>query len=323
VADGDLTAAVEPEGDEDLRTLAGSLNRMVASLADISRQIQGGVRAIGSSTAEILGSANDHSSGAVQQSAAIIEASATVNTLRASADDMAKQAQHVARDAAASLDVSAESTAALDAIAEAMEQIRARVESIADEIVTLSERTQQIGDITETVNELADRSNLLALNASIEAARAGEHGRGFAVVAEQVRGLSEQSKSATGRIESILREVREATDGAVRASQDGTRVVDRGVELTGRARHGIHSLTDTIRTAAIAAEQIAGVADLQSSGMDRIARTMSDLELGTTKFLEGAEHSRRAAQELDELSAELAAATARYRVADDVDALTA
>ena len=50
VADGDLTATVEPQGDKDLRELAGSLNRMVSSLAEISGQIQISVRAIGTST---------------------------------------------------------------------------------------------------------------------------------------------------------------------------------------------------------------------------------------------------------------------------------
>ncbi len=219
VADGDLTATVEPEGDKDLRELAGSLNRMVSSLADISGQIQGSVRAIGSSTTDILESANAHGTSAAQQSAAITQASATVQELRAAADEMARHAEDVAREAGDSVKVSDEGSKALSAIAGAMEEIRDRVASIASEIAALSERTQQIGDITATVNELADRSNLLALNAGIEAARAGEHGRSFAVVADQVRGLAEQSKQATGRIESILNEVRSATLGAVQGQR--------------------------------------------------------------------------------------------------------
>ena len=135
----------------------------------------------------------------------------------------------------------------MTAIASAMEEIRGRVDAIARDIVTLSERTQQIGEITATMNGLADRSNLLALNASIEAARAGEHGKGFAVVADEVRKLAEQSKAATAQVESILGDVQTATSAAVAASQDGTRVVEDGLELTGRAGEGIRSLSDTIR----------------------------------------------------------------------------
>ena len=196
-----------------------------------------------------------------------------------------------------------------------MEEIRDRVASIASEIAALSERTEQIGDITATVNQLADRSNLLALNAGIEAARAGEHGRGFAVVADQVRGLAEQSKQATARIESILNEVRSATLGAVKASEAGTKVVDHGLELTEQASEGIQSLADTIRRASAAAEQIAASAEQQSVGMEQIADTMNDLEVSTSSFVEGATRSQGAAQNLDALTAGLAEATARYRVA--------
>ncbi|HWD69037.1 MAG TPA: methyl-accepting chemotaxis protein [Solirubrobacteraceae bacterium] len=315
VADGDLTATVEPQGDEDLRELAGSLNRMVSSLADISGQIQSSVSAIGSSTTEILTSAHEHGRGAEQQSAAITQASATVQELRAAADEMARQAEDVAREAGDSVRVSDEGSTALQAIASAMEEIRDRVASIATEIAALSDRTEQIGDITATVNELADRSNLLALNAGIEAARAGEHGRSFAVVAEQVRGLAEQSKQATGRIESILNEVRRATLGAVKASEAGTQVVDRGLELTVKASDGVQSLAETIHRAAGAAGQIAAAAQQQSVGMDQIAESMNELELNTTGFVEGAARSQTAAEHLDDLTNSLAAATSRYRVA--------
>jgi len=316
VADGDLTATVEPEGDRDLQELAGSLNRMVSSLAEISGQIQGSVREIGSSTTDILESAHAHGNSAAQQSAAITQASATVQELRAAADEMARHAEDVAREAGASVKVSDEGGKALAAIAGAMEEIRDRVASIASEINALSERTQQIGDITATVNELADRSNLLALNAGIEAARAGEHGRSFAVVADQVRGLAEQSKQATGRIESILTEVRNATLGAVKASEAGTQVVDHGLELTEQASEGIQSLADTIRRASAAAEQIAAAAEQQSVGMEQIAETMNDLEVSTGGFVEGAARSQSAAETLDALTSGLAAATARYRVAE-------
>jgi methyl-accepting chemotaxis protein len=314
VADGDLTATVSANGSAELGELADSLNTMVLGLAEISREIQAGVHEIGGATGEILSAVGRHTDSASEQSAAISQTSATVNELQAAADDTAQRARQVAQQARDSVAVSDEGTEAVAALAEAMEEIRTRVDAIAQEILTLSERTQQIGAITATVNELADQSNLLALNASIEAARAGEHGKGFAVVAEQVRRLSEQSKAATAQVETILTDVRDATAAAVAASQQGTKVVDDGLSLTGRAGEGIQSLAETIREASAAAEQIAASAHEQSQGMDQIAEAMTNIDDGTALFLEGAQQSQRVAGDLGELSQKLAALTDRYRV---------
>jgi methyl-accepting chemotaxis protein len=314
VADGDLTATVSANDSPELAQLADSLNTMVSGLAEISREIQAGAHEIGESTGEILSTVNRHTDSASEQSAAISQTSATVNELRAAADDTAQRARQVAQQASDSVAVSDEGTAAVAAITDAMEEIRARVDAIAQEILTLSERTREIGAITATVNELADQSNLLALNASIEAARAGEHGRGFAVVAEQVRRLSEQSKAATAQVEAILTDVRDATAAAVAASEQGTKVVDNGLSLTGRAGEGIQSLADTIREASGAAEQIAASAHQQSVGMDQIAEAMTNIDDGTAQFLDGAQQSQRVAGDLNELSGKLAALTDRYRV---------
>ena len=101
---------------------------------------------------------------------------------------------------------------------------------------------------------------------------------------------------------------------AVQASEQGTRVVDHGLTLTTRAGEGIRSLTDTIRDASRAAEEIATSAHQQSVGMDQIAESMSEIESGTTQFLDGAQQSQRAAENLNQLSAKLASLTERYRV---------
>jgi methyl-accepting chemotaxis protein len=314
VADGDLTATVTADGSGELGALSMSLNSMVGGLGEISGEIQAGVHEIGLSTGEILASVRHHTDSAGRQSAAISQTSATVNELRAAADEMAQRACDVAQQATSSMQVSDEGQQSVAAIASAMQDIRERVGAIAQEILTLSERTQQIGAITQSVNDLADRSKLLALNASIEAARAGEHGAGFAIVADQVRGLAEQSKNAVAQVEAILHDVKDATAGAVRASDDGTAVVAHGLELTHHAGEGIRSLADTIRQSSHAAEQIAAAARQQSVGMDGIADAVSRIQEGTTEFLGGAHQSQLAAESLNDLATKLSALTERYRI---------
>jgi methyl-accepting chemotaxis protein len=314
VADGDLTATVTGNGNEEMLDLAHSLNRMVGGLAEISREIQAGVQDMGASTSDILAAVSTNTRNAAVQSQAIEQAAITITELRGAAELTSERAEEVAVRARESLQVSDAGSKAVAEISHAMQEIRDRVDGIARDIVTLSQRTQQIGEITATVNGLADRSNLLALNASIEAARAGEHGRGFAVVAEQVRHLAEQSKLATAHVQTILSDIETATAAAVTASSEGTQVVAEGLVLADRAGEGIRSLTETIRAASSSAEEIAASVQEQGAGMTQIAAAMQEISAGTSHFVSGAEQSQNAAESLVGLARKLAAITERYRV---------
>ena len=200
--------------------------------------------------------------------ALLTERQRAASGLRMVSEQAARQARLVADQAMTSVKVSEESHQIVDSIVQAMAEIKERVETISSDIRTLSEQTQQIGEITALVNDLADQSNLLALNAAIEAAKAGEHGKGFAVVAQEVRHLAEQSKQETAQVRALLADIQKATNAAVMATQQGTRVVDGGMNLTQRAGEVIGQLSETIRVASDSAARIASSAQEHDSDLD-------------------------------------------------------
>jgi PAS domain S-box-containing protein len=188
--------------------------------------------------------------------------------LAAVSEQAARQARLVADQALASLGVAKEGHQVVDAIAGTMTDIKATTETITAGIMDLSEQAGQIERITELVSDLADQSNLLALNAAIEAAKAGDHGRGFAVVAAEVRRLAEQSKGATAQVRSLLGAIEAATRAAVSATEQGTKVVDAGMDLTDRARDVIGELSQTIEVGSASAARIATSAQEQTADVD-------------------------------------------------------
>lgn len=317
VAAGDLTTTVTTDGAQDLDDLSRHLNGMVRGLADIAGEVRAGVQRIGTSTAEILAAVSQHTVSASQQSAALTQTSTTVDEIRAASEQTARAARTVAEQATDSVQVSDEGTRAVETITRAMEDIRDRVETMARDILALSQQTLQIGEITATVNDLADQSNILALNASIEAAKAGEEGRGFAVVASEVRNLAEQSKAATSQVRRILGDVQRATTAAVLATEQGTKVVERGLELSGRAGDRIRSLAETILDASHAAQQIAASANQQSIGIEQIAQALQEMSDSAAQFVAGSRQSQEAAEDLNALAQDLAALTDRYRLSED------
>lgn len=97
--------------------------------------------------------------------------------------------------------------------------------------------------VLEDVKKIADQTNLLALNAAIEAARAGENGRGFAVVAEEVRNLSENSKSLN---EQIRQSVSQAKELMSQVGDSINTVVEEGRATASKAKSEFDTVSSDI-----------------------------------------------------------------------------
>jgi methyl-accepting chemotaxis protein len=167
------------------------------------------------------------------------------------------------------------------------------------------------------VNDLADQSNLLAVNAAIEAAKAGEQGKGFAVVAQEVRSLAEQSKKATVQVRTILGDIQRATNGAVMATEQGTKAVEAGVKQASQSGESVKALAESVVESSQAATQIAASSQQQLLGMDQVASAMENIKIATTQNIAGAQQSEAAAQNLQDLGHKLKHLVGRYKLSGD------
>lgn len=148
-----------------------------------------------------------------QHNAAEVErVSASATQLSASTRETAAEARRV-RELASKADSQAEQgKREIQALETAMQQLESDNASIADLLADIDGITLQ--------------TNLLALNASVESARAGEAGRGFAVVANEVRALSQRTRS----IAEAIRERVEQAGSSARASSTHTHLANQAME---------------------------------------------------------------------------------------------
>ena len=148
----------------------------------------------------------------------------------------------------------------------------------------LNVRAERVADILKTIVQISSQTNLLALNASIEAARAGEAGRGFSVVADEIRALSEQTKSATENISTILTELNrdvESVTISIGRSVDGVSQQNRLIDETRSQFYeidsGVKELIDVINSVKNSVEEIAEATVVIADGITGLSANSQEV----------------------------------------------
>ncbi len=180
---------------------------------------------------------------------------------------------------------------------ERMNRIARSVDENSTSIGNLGKSSGEIGDIVETIDEIADQTNLLALNAAIEAARAGEQGRGFAVVADEIRKLAERTTSATKEISDTLSSMRMEINSVISSMEQGTREVEKGVELADDSQSVQKRISQVIENSKSLMEEIASSVSHQENDsqslqnlLDRLKENIKGLcHYNTSEEKQGAE----------------------------------
>ncbi|MDA8093436.1 MAG: protoglobin domain-containing protein [Betaproteobacteria bacterium] len=314
VAHGDLTARIRVEGDDDLARLGEEMNKMVASLANMTTKVTETSTSILVSIEEVRAAIGAQSSGASQQAASVSETTATLEEIKTTSQQNLEKATALKEMSERARTDGDTGLAAVETAVAAMHDIRTRMEGIAGHIQELNERLLQVGAITDSVSELAQQSKMLALNASIEAAKAGAAGRGFAVVADEVKDMADQSRQATDQVQRILEDIRQAANRASRAVDEGNEQAEAGAGLAEQAGSMLRSLHRAIHDTTLATQQIVAAVRQEASGIEQIRGAMDDINKVTHQFVSATQQTDHAADNLTAYASDLQNMVRRFKV---------
>ena len=122
-----------------------------------------------------------------------------------------------------------------------MSELSIEVETI---LQNFRKEFETVKEQTGTIDSISSQTNLLALNASIEAARAGEAGKGFAVVADQIRTLSNETKSSSGQIGEALARLQAISDKMTVSIEEELKLIQVTLDKVTQTGKNVSKITD-------------------------------------------------------------------------------
>jgi hypothetical protein len=244
---------------------------------------------------------------AVLQSAAVHETTTTMDELDASFNQTAEMVRIAADTAQQAASSAADGLETVRQTLEGMTHLKEKVGAVSEQISNLSEQTAQISGITRVVGDLANQTNMLALNAAVEAARAGEHGKGFGVVATEIRNLADESKKSADRINSLVEDIRRATDATVMATEEGNKTVDSDMRLAQQTALAFNGIVESCNAALEAAQQTLLAVPQQIAAVRQVLSAMEDLNRGAKETADGLGQTRASVDNLREAAQQLKA----------------
>ncbi|WP_263704001.1 methyl-accepting chemotaxis protein [Bacillus thuringiensis] len=308
--EGDLTARLQVNSNDEIGTIATSFNKMLENLQHIINRVQKTSVEVQNASENMLEKTNISREATIKvqssmsslnasiqsQASSMEESSTAMDDMTVSVQRIAESATSVTELAVATSEQANDGSTVIQKSVSQMTTIHDAVNATSEVVERLITHTKYIDTAVQSISNIAEQTNLLALNASIEAARAGEQGKGFAVVADEVRKLAEQSKTAATDINQLLHQIQQDTETASSMMSQGRSEAFEGIHVIREAGNSFTTIVEQVNKVSTqmqdisaTAEEMAASAEEMNASLNNIASISTEVSSETAATAQSAE----------------------------------
>ncbi|WP_157349783.1 methyl-accepting chemotaxis protein [Bacillus sp. EE-W1] len=308
--EGDLTARLQVNSNDEIGTIATSFNKMLENLQHIINRVQKTSVEVQNASENMLEKTNISREATIRVQSSMSNLNANIQSQASSMeesstamDDMTLSVQRIAESASSVTELAVttseqanDGSSVIQKSVSQMTTIHDAVNATSEVVERLITHTKYIDTAVQSISNIAEQTNLLALNASIEAARAGEQGKGFAVVADEVRKLAEQSKTAATDINQLLHQIQQDTETASSMMSQGRSEAFEGIHVIREAGNSFTTIVEQVNKVSTqmqdisaTAEEMAASAEEMNASLNNIASISTEVSSETAATAQSAE----------------------------------
>jgi methyl-accepting chemotaxis protein/ABC-type sugar transport system substrate-binding protein len=210
----------------------------------VSDQMEGVVEDLVDTSTNVKQAAEFIAAGTAQQTVDVEKCIGLTDSFTASIDSMEQKSIELISLANDMTDVNKNGKNSIENLSLNQEENQKVIGELVNQIYSVLEKTKMIGKITDILHNLSEQTYMLSFNAKIEAANAGQYGKSFTAVANEIRKLSEESRSASqninGTIENITNELnvlKNTVDTSIGVFTNQGKSVDSVIDAFNKINH--------------------------------------------------------------------------------------
>lgn len=314
ISDGDLTAHIDNDKDNEISRIINHADNMVGKINNSISKVNDSTKEVTTSAQTLTNASNNMANGSDSQAQQVSQVEVAMHQMTATIQEISMNVEEVNAEVVQIKDSASTGGEVLEETVTCIDSLSGSVMNTAENIKQLGASSEEIGNILQVISDIADQTNLLALNAAIEAARAGENGRGFAVVADEVRKLAERTVNATSEIDSMINNIQKEVLLSISGMDKGVQLAEESGMMVANLRVSLEEIINGVGDIADKITAIATAVEEQSATSQEISSSMADIAAVAQESSSIASENNVESEKLMQLASDLTTVVNQFRL---------